>query len=196
MAFTIVGLKASDAADFCNVTLFISQEYAPHKERDELCRVLRDQEWQHPEPEALRYCRLGTLTNDRRVQGILEALLDLGAGEMGGHIRILYLDECVWLAGQLESWEDRERHDAEERAEEERRKMERRAPVYAYCRRCQTDTEQCKEPRHRGTNRCIRCCGGFWNGSLRHCNNCADLPYREKREAALGHPIVYSGEEA
>jgi hypothetical protein len=204
MAFTIVGMrKTAESGNPRETTVFVSQEYVPHKERDAVGGVLPNQEWQHPDPETLHYCRLGALTADVRVEDLIESILDLGAGQMGGHVRILFQEHAPWIEERLESWRDRhERRAREEQEYEREREMQaaaqasERAPVYDCCPRCNSQTEQCKSPIHRGQNRCMRCNGGVSNIAKRHCDNCNDLKYREKREAALGHPIAYAGEES
>ncbi len=114
---------------------------------------------------------------------------------MGGHGRILHVDQCPWLEGQIESWEQRqERSDLEEQAERAAEEEIRRS-VYAKCERCGATTEQCKGPSHRGQNRCMACCGGVADARRRICSNCIDIPYREKREQASGQTISYIGEQ-
>ena len=203
MAFTLIMLNDTRGGGHPDgTTALISQDYAPHKERDASGEILLDSEWQHPEPQDLYYCKLGKLMCDSLVAGILNAMLSLGARQMGGDIRVLSLDECDWLENQIESWEDRHAREHEEDAERERQywaEMEAeelaRTPVYDFCERCGQVTEACKGPSHRGWNQCMDCGGGVGDPDFRHCINCCDLPNREKREALLGHPIVYGAEE-
>jgi len=203
MAITVLGIKKHGAQGaFPRTTFFVSQEYVPHKETDSSGAVLPNQEWQHPKPETLHYCKLGALTSDGGVDGLFHALLELGAGQMGGHVRILTPEECSWLNGRIESWADRHLREKQEELERERQhaaemaaEQALRAPVYDYCPRCDERTEQCKGPAHRGENRCITCNGGLGDTNRQHCNNCLDLSYRQKRETALGERVVYLGEE-
>jgi hypothetical protein len=196
MAITLLKItKRRARRELLRTTFLISEEYIQHKETIPDGAVLPNQTWQHPEPETLRYCKLGEFDGDGRVDGIFRALLDLGANQMGGHIRILTPEKCRWLNGRIESWTDR--HIREERGLERSRAAEQalRAPLYAYCPRCDEPTEQCKESAHRGENRCMTCNGGMGDTNRRYCNNCLDLPYREKRESAIGERVVYMGEE-
>src|SRR5580658_8871638 len=88
-------------------TLFISEEYSPTKERDANGAVLPGQEWQHPPPEAMHYCKFGGSSADARAEQHLKTMLSLGAGQLGGHVRVLCLTECAWLTSQTENWDDR-----------------------------------------------------------------------------------------
>jgi hypothetical protein len=201
MAFTIVGMrKATEKGHPRETIVYVSHEYIPHKERDAMGGVLPNQEWQHPDPQTLHYCRLGTLMADLRVENLVESILGFGADHMGGHIRILFQEHAPWIEERLDSWSERRAREQQEYERE--REMQaaaeaaERAPVYDYCPRCNNQMEQCKNPMHRGHNRCMRCNGGESNVAKRHCNNCHDLKYREKREAALGHSITYAGEES
>jgi hypothetical protein len=203
MAFTVLGVHQSNAdSELVRTALFISQEYIPHKDTDSTGAVLPDQEWQHPEPENLHYCKLGVLTGDERVQGLIQCLFDLGADQLGGHARIMFLEQCSWITHQIESWADRHARCEQERIERERQheiemaaEQALRAPVYDYCPRCCKENEQCKDPHHRGQNRCMTCNGGLGDPTYRRCTNCLDLPCRQKRDAKLGQAIVYTGEE-
>jgi hypothetical protein len=203
MAYTVLVLTDPQGDGLLSESvLFISEEYSPTKERDASGAILPDQEWQHPAPEGLQYCKFGNSSADARVNQHLKTLLSLGVGQLGGHVRMLYLAECSWLKCQTENWENRHAHEAKRLEAEQRRELEphlaelrEREPIYDYCGRCRREMEQCKGASHRGPNKCIQCCGGVGNPNLRHCRNCLDLPYREKREEALGHPIVYAGED-
>jgi RES domain-containing protein len=203
MAYTILRInRVNRATKLCESVIYISQEYLPHKERDATAAVLPNQQWQHPEPEDLYYCRLGTLKADRRSAQLFESSVSLGIGQIGGHGRLLDFKECPWLRRRTIPWAKLKTtihktfiEEEERRAAEEARKAEARRPIHEYCRRCDALTEQCKDPNHRGSNRCMDCCGGVADRENRRCVNCLDLPYREKREAALGHKIVYEGEE-
>src|ERR1700722_11158154 len=120
MAITLLGVKKHRAeCEFPPTTFFISQEYIPHKETDPSGAVLPNQKWQHPEPDALHYCQLGTLIGDTSVGGLFDILLKLGAGQMGGHVRILTPEECPWLDGRIESWADRHLRENQEELEQE-----------------------------------------------------------------------------
>jgi hypothetical protein len=121
---------------------------------------------------------------------------------MGGHVRVLSLTECPWIGARTLDWHEWDSclHESiielERRREaEEQARREARTPVYAYCTRCETRTAQCKNPEHRGWNQCMECGGGLAEAQVQHCRNCFDLPWREKREAALGRAIVYTFEE-
>jgi hypothetical protein len=178
--------------------LYVSQDYIPHKQRDALGGVLPNQEWQHPEPAALRYCEIGTSVADERVTQRMESILNLGIGQFGGHGRILELESCTWLNDRLETWADRQSRTAQEQAEAESQKCAEEmamAPVFDFCKRCVDETEQCKGSTHRGHSRCMLCNGGLGDEFARLCLNCLDLPYRERREKAIGEKIVYLGEE-
>jgi|ERR1700688_2281398 hypothetical protein len=121
MAFTVLGIHGSTAdAESLWTTLFISQEYIPHKDTDSNGAVSPDQEWQHPEPETLHYCKFGALTSDDRVDCLTHALFDLGAAQMGGHVRIMFLEQCPWITSRIESWADRHARSEQERIERER----------------------------------------------------------------------------
>jgi len=199
MASTLIVLRtdADSATGLRRLALYLSQEYLPHKERDAAGVVLPNQEWQHPEPTELHYCHIGTLHGDDRTLQVIEATLHLGNGQFGGHGRFLVFDTCLWIEERLESWDDRRAREEEEEAEREaerHREWLLAAPIFAYCPHCEQDTEQCKGPDHRGSNRCMRCCGGVGNASVQHCSNCLDLPYREKREIAIKETIAYTGE--
>lgn len=193
MAITLIGIRESADAGHIT-TFFISGEYIPHKERDEFGNVLPDQEWQHPEPAGLHYCRLGTFAMDEGVGHLLDALLNLGATQMGGHVRVKVVEDASWMPRQIETWADRAEREETERIERERQYQFEHAQVYGYCSRCAEHTEQCKNPQHRGPNLCINCNGGAGNTTDRHCSNCLDLPWRNKRERALGQEIVYTSE--
>jgi hypothetical protein len=199
VAFTAIVLRtAPGEGGIRRSTLYVSQEYIPHKEKDESGAVLPNQEWQHPEPAELHYCEIGTLAGDERVTQLLESTLDLGIGQFGGHGRILNLDDCPWMNDRLETWADRQARTEEEEAEAERQRYAAemaRAPIYGYCARCGCETEQCKGPQHRAENRCMSCGGGLGDVRERYCINCLDLPFREKREQAIGERVVYLGEE-
>jgi hypothetical protein len=202
MALTILAINQSLTTGLYRTAIYFSQEYMPYKATDAVGAVLTGQEWQRPDAETLRYCDIGELVTDTRVDGLLSTLLSLGAAEMGGHIRILFMDECPWLNGHLETWADRWARSQRELEERERQHVAElaameamRAPILGYCPRCFRQTEQCKGDRHRGENRCMKCNGDLGDPNRRWCANCIDLPYREKREAALGHAIVYAGEE-
>lgn len=201
MALTVIGIREKDG-EMVRTNLYVSQEYLPHKDCDERGIVLADQEWQHPDAETLRYCFAGALEGDGRVESLLSHVLESGGPWSGGHLRVLFPDNADWIMDQLESWESRwqrergelEAHHAAHRAQESERR-ERATPIYGPCPKCGGQTEQCKGLKHRGTHRCGVCCGGIMDHANRYCANCLDLPYREKREAALGEPIIYSGEE-
>jgi hypothetical protein len=204
MASTLIVLRTDVDGEtgLQRIALYLSQEYLPHKERDDDGVVLPNQEWQHPEPTELHYCHIGTLHGDDRVVQMLEATLHLGNSQFGGHGRLLVLDTCPWINEHLETWEDRHAREAEEQAQRDEglaaewhREWTLATPVFAYCQRCEQSTEQCKGPSHRGSNRCMRCCGGVGDTRVRYCANCLDLPYREHRERAINEPITYSGEE-
>jgi len=199
VAYTIVVVhSADDEGELHRRRVYLSQEYLPHKERDESGALLPNQEWQHPEPSELHHCDVGMLNGDQRAMQLIEVILNLGTGQTGRHGRMLTLESCPWIEERLETWVDRQAQVEEEQAAEERRRYAEemaRAPVYGYCERCARETEQCKGPQHRGRNRYMACGGGLGESRNRVCVNCVDLPYREKREQALGHPIVYSGED-
>jgi len=75
--------------------------------------------------------------------------------------------------------------------------MEQREPYeprYEFCERCNAVTEQCLHWNHQGVSRCMDCGGGVGDSVDGYCLTCIDLVYREKREKALGHKIVYAGE--
>lgn len=199
MAFTVIVLRGAAAGtDLLRSTLFFSQEYLPQKERDPSGAVLPNQEWQHPQPDELHYCEIGTLAGDERVTGLVDMFLNVGTSESGGHVRILFLEDCPWLKDRLETWGDRQARAKQEYAEEQRERQRQemaKAPVYKYCEQCGEETEQCKGPEHRGRSRCMTCGGGPGDLGARYCVNCVDLPYRERREATIGQPIVYLSEE-
>jgi len=198
MAFTFLALNKTTSEHKRLVTLFISEEYAAFKETDTSGNVLPNQDWQHPVPEKLHYCKVGSLVGDERVTHLVRAVLELGAGEMGGHARVMFTDRAPWIKQQTETWEDRatrEREQLAERSRQEKLKEDAKAPVYEYCSRCEETTESCKNPRHRGSSLCIECGGGLADKERRHCLNCVDLPWRERREEATGREIVYLNEE-
>src|ERR1700722_16150006 len=131
----------------------------------------------------------------------VDALLHLGIGELGGHVRLIEEGAEDIAAGREQSWEDKlyddalRRQEAEaEEAEKRWREEQRRAPIYEWCDRCNGEQEVCKNSAHRGERRCMQCGGGVANTQERFCVNCADLPYREMREKALGRAIVYTAE--
>lgn len=199
MAFTIFAIDRTSSSRLNRLTLFMSQEYLPYKETDASGQVLPNQEWQHPEPNTLYYVRLGELACDGRVDGLLQSVLDLGASTLGGHARIIMAKTIPsWLRSRLETWDARELRSVRQEREEQHARMAAeaaiRSPVYATCPRCGVENEQCKSTEHRGENRCLACNGGLADTRRRHCNNCLDLPFRVKREQALGRRIVYEGE--
>ena len=178
--------------------LLISNEYSVHKE-------IGQKEWQHPDATALVYTEFGKLVADERLSGLLHPLLHFGTETFGGSIRYIEdgADEIAF--GREQSWERKTAADEDYferlRLEEyERQKaslaleQENRAPAYEFCPRCEARREACKNPDHRGA-RCMECCGGLGDSSNRYCSNCLDLPFRQKREKALGQEIVYAGEE-
>lgn len=191
---TIVSVHSKQEDGTVHLGLFASNEYLPYKERDADGNVLPNQEWQHPDPARLRYNELGTLKNSERLSQLFQAIVDVGTGQMGGHIRVIEATDTTCVQGKLQSWTERFDYEEAERAEqlEERRRREER--LYEYCPRCGTQTEACKSPLHRGQNRCMECGGGVADVTERHCVNCLDLPWREKREKSLGAPIVYESE--
>lgn len=201
MAMTLLGVPKKDRENI-ETAYYLSQEYSPAKDKDALGNIVPNQEWQHPVPETLSYCRLGVVTGTDRTDGILKALLTLGAGQMGGHIRII-LETAEWIEERVETLDDRRRREEQEENEryahhiaeqqEERRQAE---PLYAHCHRCQSSAEQCKGPNHGGANRCMHCCGGIGDAANRICRNCLDLTWREKREQLSGEREVYEGEES
>jgi hypothetical protein len=181
--------------------LFVSSEYSVHKERDTEGKVLPHQEWQHPDPTTLRYTEFGKLDCPQSFVGFLDAWLHLGVREFGGHVRLIRDGAAAIVSGREQSWEDKLDEDDARRqemeAERERERLieeQKRAPVYEWCTRCGAEREACKNPAHRGERRCMQCCGGVGDTNNRYCVNCLDLPYREKREKALGTAIVYTGE--
>ena len=106
------------------------------------------------------------------------------------------LEDCPWLNDRLETWADRQARMEEEEAEHQRYAEEMaRAPVYDFCERCGGQTEKCKGSQHRGHSHCMACGGRVGDAAARLCVNCLDLPYREKREKAIGEEIMYLGEE-
>ncbi len=198
MAFTIVGVERTTPEQRNTSELFISEEYLPHKECDDTGNVLPGQDWQHPPLEDLHYCRVGTMVTDARAWELIRIVLEQGARELGGHARVIMTEQGSWLRGKIETWSkraERERLQREEDERQERLKREAEEPSYAFCPRCGETTECCKDPRHRGPNPCMRCGGGFGGRSPRRCVNCYDLAWREKRENAIGHEIVYLNEE-
>jgi hypothetical protein len=202
MAMTLLGVLKKDH-ETVETTYYLSQEYLPTKDKDALGNILPNQEWQHPVSETLSYCRLGAVIGTERIDDILKSLLTLGAGGMGGHIRIIFTEAAEWIEERVETLEDRCRREEQENAERyasyvaENQKEQRRAePIYAYCRRCECSVEQCKGPNHRGVNRCMHCCGEIGDAANRICRNCLDLPWREKREQLRGAREIYEGEEA
>jgi hypothetical protein len=198
MAFTVIGTNKVTAEQSRSVALFTSEEYLPHKERDTSGNVLPNQEWQHPTPDQLHYCELGTLVTDDRVSQLINAMLELGADQMGGHARVVFTDDAPWLKQRTETWEDRAERERQQLAERERQESLKEAakePCYAFCTRCGATTESCKNLRHRGSNPCMKCGGGLGDSVHRYCVNCLDLPWREKREQAVGQKIVYLNEE-
>jgi hypothetical protein len=208
MAFTLLIVRGTQyGEELCRrQRLFISQEYLPKKDRDSSGQVLPDQEWQHPEADQLNYCEMGHLVLDDRCEDLIELVLHQGVTQLGGHSRLIVLEECTWIDSRVETWSRRQDREAMEyqdylarrESEEMLRKYEEdeaRRPEYAYCERCERETESCKGPSHRGGNRCMTCGGGLGDAKIRHCVNCIDLPFRKKREEVLGRPIIYRGEE-
>jgi hypothetical protein len=198
MAFTIIGTNKVTADRRRSVSLFISEEYLPYKERDTSGNVLPNQKWQHPTPNELHYCKVGTLVTDDRASQLITTMLELGADQKGGHARVMFMDEVSWLKKRTETWKDRAKRERQRLAERERQEILKEAakePSYAFCPRCGATTESCKNPRHRGSNPCMKCGGGLGESEHRHCVNCLDLPWREKREQAVGQKIVYLTEE-
>jgi hypothetical protein len=148
----------------------------------------------------LRYTEIGELNGPDRVTHLLQTVIAHGDKFSGGHLRIISEQAGEIAEGRLQSWEEKQaaedalRKESEaERARQHWIEEQRRAPVYEWCARCRAEREVCKNPEHRG-NRCMHCCGGVGDTENRHCTNCLDLPYREKREKALGASIVYAGE--
>lgn len=198
MAFTVIALKKRTAEQRCSVALFISEEYLPYKETDPSGNVLPNQEWQHPNLDELHYCRIGTLVTGDRVSQLINVMLELGGDQLGGHARVMFTDEALWLEQRIETWEDRAQRELQQLAERERQEMLKEAarePSYAFCPRCGATTELCKNPRHRGSHPCMKCGGGVADREHRYCANCLDLPWREKREQAARHQVVYLNEE-
>jgi len=194
MAFTIVGVQKTTGRSRQTPKLFISEEYFANK-CDDSGNVLPAEDWQHPRPEDLRYCRLGTLVTDKRAWDLIKIVLRLGTGQLKGCARIIETDQDSWLRSRTETWNKRAERERQRRAEHDRQEKEAREPVYAFCPRCGATTESCKNPHHRGLHPCIKCGGGIGNRELRYCSNCLDLPWREQRERAVGHQIVYLTEE-
>lgn len=115
MAMTLLGVPKKDRES--NETVYyLSQEYSPTKNKDALGNIVPNQEWQHPVPETLSYCRLGVVTGTDRTDGILKSLLTLGAGQMGGHIRII-LETAEWIEERVETLDDRRRREKQEEDE-------------------------------------------------------------------------------
>jgi hypothetical protein len=180
--------------------LLVSNEYSVDKERDAEGKVLPDQEWQHPDPTTLRYAEFGRFNCPESFASFVHDLLHLGVGQYGGHVRLIEEDTAVVAKDREQSWAEKLDQDETWREEMEAERQrehyleeQKRAPVYQWCSRCGGQREACKNPAHRG-NKCMHCCGGVGDTNNRYCTNCLDLPFREKREKALGHEIVYTGE--
>jgi hypothetical protein len=148
----------------------------------------------------LRYTEFGTFNCPESFTGFVNAILHLGVREFGGHVRLIDENGAAIADGREQSWAEKlDQDDAWRQEMEAERERERwieeqtRAPNYEWCNRCGGQQEACKNPAHRG-NRCMHCCGGVADTANRYCINCLDLPYREKREKALGSAIVYTGE--
>jgi hypothetical protein len=158
-------------------------------------------EWQHPDPMTLRYAEIGGLRCDGRLSGLMRPLFHFGTEAFGGHIRFIEDGSSEIAATREQSWDEKIAQDAayfnglaRERQEVMRLEEQKRAPVYEFCARCEAEREACKSPEHRD-RRCMVCCGGIGDRSNRYCSNCLDLPFRKKREEALGRSVVYAGEE-
>lgn len=196
---TIVRVRSRQEDSGVQVTLFVSEEYFPRKQKDSDGNILPGQEWQHPDPRTLRFNELGTLTSSERVDELIEVILMQGVAQLGGHIRVIDTVDFQLLQGGLETWVERRHHEeAELEAEQERNHQEylcRNQRLYEHCGRCGARTESCQNVSHRGQTPCMECGGGLGDTSNRFCVNCVDLPWREKREQHLGRPIVYKSEK-
>jgi hypothetical protein len=201
MGMTLLCVRAKGSS----LRLYVSNEYDVTKKRDAAGKVLPDQEWQHPEANTLRYTAFGRFGCPESFESFLNAWLQLGVGQFGGHVRFIEEDAAAIVNGRQQSWDAKlsedEARSEEMEAERERERyrehcleQERRAPHHDWCGRCGASQEVCKNHAHRG-NRCMQCSGGIGDGANRYCRNCLDLPYRELREKVLGAPIVYTGEE-
>jgi hypothetical protein len=198
MAMTVVCVHSRQEDGTVHLSLFASNEYLPYKERDSYGNVLPNQEWQHPDPATLRYNELGTLSHSERVSQLLQSIVALGTGQMGGHIRVIEATDKTIIQGRLQSWADRSKFEETERGRElrERESEELRSQrLFEYCPRCGTETEACQSPMHRGQTRCTTCGGGIADVTNRHCVNCLDIPWREQREKHTGAPIIYGTED-
>jgi len=145
---------------------------------------MRDRPWQHPEISSLYFSELGSVSGNRRPAGMIDYLLRMGADHTGGHFRVVKVaSKPAWLEGHTVDWDYQDTLDREFEAQcenarrlEYEREQARRAPIYGFCDRCQTQTEQCKNPNHRGVRRCTRCSGGLGNHVDRFCLTAPTFP--------------------
>jgi hypothetical protein len=194
MALTIVCVRSLRGDEKVDVTIFISAEYLPFKERDSEGNVLPDQEWRHPDPTTLRYTEVGVLGAPERIAFLLQLVIDNGIKAAGGHFRVIKDGGEELLKGRLQSWDERRAQEEAEEAQRQAIEWQRDESVRGYCARCECQRDMCKGPAHRGQNRCMVCNGGEIDTKNHTCANCADLPYREMREKATGTDIEYAGE--
>jgi hypothetical protein len=199
MAMTLVCAHLAQANGQVHLRLFLSNSYSPTKDRNPDGSFRADQEWQHPDAKILRYNDLGALEIALNHDRTLQVILTLGATQMGGHLRVIDATDTSLVDDRLQTWEEREEYDRAEQEAAYQAHIEeelKRQPVFEFCPTCGRRTESCKHPEHRGRNRCMVCGGGIGNRKEHYCVNCFDIPWRKKREAALGVAITYLSEES
>ena len=73
MAMVSVAVHHQDEAGLERLTLYVSEEYLPEKDKGPDGEYLPNQQWRHADARTLQYSEIGTLSADSQIEGIILA---------------------------------------------------------------------------------------------------------------------------
>lgn len=106
MAITIVCAHIADQVGRIHRRLFLSNPYCPVRKLDPHDNLVTEQEWQHPDPTTLRYKDLGALETVENTNRLLQAIIELGAHDTQGNVRVIRTTDLTIVADRLQNWEE------------------------------------------------------------------------------------------